>query len=134
MKLVKWAKSLCNTRCGTMSMARWSSGGQVLNYSVSYGLVPLAAIAGKTRTMPDEFINSEEDGLTTAFDNYCRPLIGSSVPEPHRLRAPRVLRCPTDPRAIAGAPRGSFTASCRPGEGCVLLIGVLKLTETLPFI
>ena len=66
----------------------------VLNYSVSYDLVPLAAVAGKTRTMPDEFINSEENGVTTAFDNYCRPLIGSSVPEPHRLRAPRVPELP----------------------------------------
>jgi 6-phosphofructokinase len=62
----------------------------VLNYSVSYDLVPLASVAGKTRIMSDEFINAEANGVTTAFDNYCRPLIGSSVPEPHRLRAPRV--------------------------------------------
>jgi 6-phosphofructokinase len=62
----------------------------VLNYSVSYDLVSLESVAGKTRVMPDEFINAEGDGVTTAFDNYCRPLIGSSVPEPHRLRAPRV--------------------------------------------
>jgi len=66
----------------------------VLNYSVSYDLVPLAGVAGKTRVMPDEFINSEANGITTAFDNYCRPLIGSSVPEPHRLRAPRVPSLP----------------------------------------
>jgi 6-phosphofructokinase 1 len=66
----------------------------VLNYSVSYDLVPLASVAGKTRVMPDEFINSEENGVTRAFDNYCRPLIGSSVPEPHRLRAPRVAALP----------------------------------------
>jgi 6-phosphofructokinase len=62
----------------------------VLNYSVSYDLVPLEGVAGKTRVMPDEFINAEGNGVTTAFDNYCRPLIGSSIPEPHRLRAPRV--------------------------------------------
>jgi 6-phosphofructokinase 1 len=66
----------------------------VLNYSVSYDLVPLESVAGKTRVMPDEFINSEGDGVTTAFDNYCRPLIGSSVPEAHRLRAPRVPALP----------------------------------------
>ena len=66
----------------------------VLNYSVSYDLVPLEAVAGKTRVMPDEFINAEGNGVTTAFDNYCRPLIGSSVPEPHRLRAPRVPALP----------------------------------------
>ena len=66
----------------------------VLNYSVSYDLVPLESVAGKTRVMPDEFINAEGNGVTTAFDNYCRPLIGSSVPEPHRLRAPRVPALP----------------------------------------
>ena len=66
----------------------------VLNYSVSYDLVPLEAVAGKTRVMPNEFINAEGDGVTTAFFNYCRPLIGSSVPEPHRLRAPRVPPLP----------------------------------------
>jgi ATP-dependent phosphofructokinase / diphosphate-dependent phosphofructokinase len=66
----------------------------VLNYSVSYDLVPLKDIAGKTRVMPAEFINAEGDGVTTAFFNYCRPLIGSSVPEPHRLRAPRVPLLP----------------------------------------
>ncbi len=66
----------------------------VLNYSVAYDLVSLASVAGKTRTMPDEFINSDANGVTTAFDNYCRPLIGSSVPEPHRLRAPRVPKVP----------------------------------------
>ena len=66
----------------------------VLNYSVSYDLVPLKEIAAKTRVMADEFINAEGDGVTTAFFNYCRPLIGSSVPEPHRLRAPRVPLLP----------------------------------------
>jgi ATP-dependent phosphofructokinase / diphosphate-dependent phosphofructokinase len=66
----------------------------VLNYSVSYDLAPLESVAGKTRVMPDEFINAEANGVTTAFENYCRPLIGSSVPEPHRLRAPRVPALP----------------------------------------
>jgi 6-phosphofructokinase 1 len=62
----------------------------VLNYSVTYGLVPLAEVAGKTRTMPDEFINEEANGVTDAFHNYCRPLVGSRFPESHRLRAPHV--------------------------------------------
>ena len=65
----------------------------VLNYSVSYDLVP-EEVAGKTRIMPDEFINAEGDGVTTAFFSYCRPLLGSAVPEPHRLRAPRVPAVP----------------------------------------
>jgi len=62
----------------------------VLNYSVTYGLVRLAEVAGKTRTMPAEFINEEGNGVTEAFCNYCRPLMGSGFPETHRLRAPNV--------------------------------------------
>jgi 6-phosphofructokinase 1 len=62
----------------------------VLNYSVSYGLVPLAEVAGKTRLMPDEFINEAGNGVTDHFQHYCRPLVGSGFPESHRLRAPRV--------------------------------------------
>ncbi|MCF7673997.1 MAG: 6-phosphofructokinase [Akkermansiaceae bacterium] len=64
----------------------------VLDYSVDYELVPLENVAGKTRHMPDNFINADGNGVTADFHNYCRPLIGSNVPEPHRLRAPRVKK------------------------------------------
>lgn len=66
----------------------------VLNYSVAYDLVPLTDVAAKTRHMPDEFINEEGNGVTPAFYSYCRPLVGSQFPEPHRLRAPRVRAIP----------------------------------------
>ena len=66
----------------------------VLNYSVSYGLVPLSEVAGKTRIMPSEFINGEGNGVTDAFSHYCRPLMGSGFPESHRLRAPHVPKIP----------------------------------------
>jgi ATP-dependent phosphofructokinase / diphosphate-dependent phosphofructokinase len=62
----------------------------VLNYSVDYDLVPLHKVAGKTRHMPDNFINAEGNGVTEDFLNYCRPLLGNNIPEPHRLRAPVV--------------------------------------------
>ncbi len=62
----------------------------VLDYGVDYELVPLANVAGKTRHMPDEFINAEGNGVTQAFHAYCRPLLGSGLPEPHRIRAPKV--------------------------------------------
>jgi 6-phosphofructokinase 1 len=62
----------------------------VLNYSVTYGLTALADVAGKTRTMPDDFINEAGNGTTQAFASYCRPLVGSGFAEPHRLRAPHV--------------------------------------------
>jgi 6-phosphofructokinase 1 len=47
-------------------------------------------VAGKTRHMPDHFINKDGNGVTLDFSNYCRPLLGSDLPEPHRLRAPVV--------------------------------------------
>jgi 6-phosphofructokinase 1 len=64
----------------------------VLDYGVDYELVPLENVAGKTRHMPDEFINSDGNGVTQAFHAYCRPLLGSGLPEPHRIRAPRVAK------------------------------------------
>jgi ATP-dependent phosphofructokinase / diphosphate-dependent phosphofructokinase len=64
----------------------------VPDYAVDYELVPLTNVAGKTRHMPDEFINSEGNGVTPAFHAYCRPLLGSGFPEPHRFRAPRVAK------------------------------------------
>jgi len=62
----------------------------VLDYSVSYDLVPIREVAAKTRHMPDEFLIADGNHVTTDFLNYCRPLVGSNFPEPHRLRAPRV--------------------------------------------
>ena len=66
----------------------------VLDYGVDYDLVPLTEVAGKTKTMPAEFLNAEGNGVTEAFRAYCRPLVGSSLPEPHRLRPPRVAKVP----------------------------------------
>ncbi len=62
----------------------------VLDYSVDYELVPIEKVAGKTRHMPDEFINEAGNGVTEDFLNYCRPLLGSNLAEAHRLRAPSV--------------------------------------------
>jgi len=62
----------------------------VLDYDVNYELVPLTSVAAKTRHMPDEFINAEGNGVTEAFHKYGRPLLGTHMPEPFRLRAPRV--------------------------------------------
>jgi ATP-dependent phosphofructokinase / diphosphate-dependent phosphofructokinase len=55
-------------------------------YSVEYRLTPLAEVAGKTRTMPEEFISASGTGVTDAFRFYLRPLLGSGLPEAHRLR------------------------------------------------
>lgn len=62
------------------------------SYAVDYQLAPLAEIAAKTRTMPDEFTNEEGNNVTDAFLFYVRPLLGSGLQSPQRLRAPRVAK------------------------------------------
>ena len=61
-------------------------------YSVDYELLPLAAVAGKTRTMEDEFIAASGTDVTDAFRLYLRPLLGSAMPDAFRLRARPVDR------------------------------------------
>ena len=56
------------------------------SYSVDYRLTPLAEVAGKTRTMPDAFIGANGTSVTDAFRLYLRPLLGSGLPDVHRLR------------------------------------------------
>ncbi|NTV34323.1 MAG: 6-phosphofructokinase [Deltaproteobacteria bacterium] len=62
------------------------------NYSVDYQLSALSEIAARTKTMPDEFISAEANDVTEAFYAYARPLLGSGMPQPHRLRAPQVTK------------------------------------------
>ncbi len=55
-------------------------------YSVDYELLPVSAVAGKTRTMEDEFITDSGTDVTDAFRMYLRPLLGSGMPDAFRLR------------------------------------------------
>ncbi len=55
-------------------------------YSVDYKLLPLAAVAGKTRVMDDRFISDSGTDVTDAFRMYLRPLLGSGMPDAFRLR------------------------------------------------
>jgi 6-phosphofructokinase 1 len=64
-------------------------------YSADYTLLPLQAVAGKTRTMDDAFIADSGTDVTDAFRMYLRPLLGSGMPDAFRLRpnaVPKVLR------------------------------------------
>ena len=61
-------------------------------YSVDYRLTPLPEVAGKTRHMPDHFINETGNNVTDAFRYYVRPLLGSGLQSAQRLRAPKVSR------------------------------------------
>ena len=58
-------------------------------YSVDYRLAALTDVAGKTRHMPDEFINAAGNHITDAFKFYLRPLLGSGLSSATHLRAPR---------------------------------------------
>lgn len=55
-------------------------------YSVDYELLPLEAVAGKTRIMEDEFITASGTDVTDVFRMYLRPLLGSGMPDAFRLR------------------------------------------------
>jgi 6-phosphofructokinase 1 len=59
-------------------------------YSVDFQLVPLEAVAGKTRVMEDEFIADSGTDITDSFRLYLRPLLGSGMPDAYRLRLNRV--------------------------------------------
>jgi 6-phosphofructokinase 1 len=67
-------------------------------YSVDYELLPLSAVAGKTRTMEDEFISASGTDVTDAFRLYLRPLLGSGLPDAFRLRPNAVERVLNRPR------------------------------------
>lgn len=49
-------------------------------YKVSYDVVPLAAVARETRSMPDAFISPEGNDVTQDFLDYARPLVGDLPP------------------------------------------------------
>ena len=61
-------------------------------YSVDYELLPLEAVAGKTRVMEDEFISASGTDVTDAFRMYLRPLLGSGMPDAYRLRPAPVAK------------------------------------------
>ncbi len=67
-------------RDGSVAIQRTGS------YAVDYALLPLDAVAGKTRVMEDEFITASGTDVTDAFRQYLAPLLGSNMPEGARLR------------------------------------------------
>jgi 6-phosphofructokinase 1 len=61
-------------------------------YSADFQLQPLQAVAGRTRTMEDEFITASGTDVTDAFRLYLRPLLGSGMPDAFRLRMAPVAK------------------------------------------
>ena len=65
-------------------------------YSVDYRLTPLAEVAQKTRRMSDAFIAPNGTDVSDEFLMYLRPLLGSGMPDVHRLRLHRVQKVLVD--------------------------------------
>jgi 6-phosphofructokinase 1 len=63
---------------------------RVADYAVDYPLIPLEAVAGKTRVMEDDLINPAGNDVTKAFFDYLRPLLGADMIEVARLRGAEV--------------------------------------------
>ena len=61
-------------------------------YAADYELVALQEVAGKTRVMDDAFIADSGNDITDAFRAYLQPLLGTDLPEAHRLRAAPVAK------------------------------------------
>jgi 6-phosphofructokinase len=64
---------------------------RVGEYAVEYELLKLTDVAAKTKVMADEFINAEGNGVTEAFLNYARPLVGE-LAIMDRIAAPMVYK------------------------------------------
>ena len=62
------------------------------SYAVDYVLLPLRDVAGKTRTMEDEFISASGTDVTETFVRYLRPLLGAGMPDAFKLRGQPVAR------------------------------------------
>jgi 6-phosphofructokinase 1 len=65
---------------------------RISDYSVDYALVKLAKVGGKTKVMKDAFIAPAGSGVTPAFREYLRPLLGSDLPQPARLRGGAIAK------------------------------------------
>jgi ATP-dependent phosphofructokinase / diphosphate-dependent phosphofructokinase len=81
-KAVQYAMS--GDRSGSVTIHRTA------NYAVDYKLSPFKDIAAKTRKMPDEFIAGSGTHVTEAFHRYLEPLLGTGMPQVHRLCSPAV--------------------------------------------
>ncbi|MBC8339123.1 MAG: 6-phosphofructokinase [Rhodospirillales bacterium] len=74
-------------RDGTVTIHRTGEGA---SYGTEYKLSKLEDVAGKTKVMADEFIADSNSDITDAFVTYLKPLLGSDMPDTHRLEAGRV--------------------------------------------
>jgi 6-phosphofructokinase 1 len=62
------------------------------DYAVDYAIVKLAKVGGKTKVMADAFIAPSGSDVTPLFQEYLRPLLGSDLPQPARLRSGAIAK------------------------------------------
>lgn len=74
---------------GSVAMKRTGSG---KHYGVEYFRTELANVAEKTKSMPDEFITPEGNGVTPAFVEYALPLVGQLPQTEYLGNYPRIKR------------------------------------------
>ncbi|HDS84465.1 MAG TPA: 6-phosphofructokinase [Phycisphaerales bacterium] len=67
---VQWSMKEDN---GSVAIKRTGTG---INYAADYFRTDLKNVAEKTKSVPDEFINAEGNGMTPAFVDYALPLVG----------------------------------------------------------
>jgi 6-phosphofructokinase 1 len=58
---------------GSVAMKRTGEGD---NYGVEYFRTDLSNVAEHTKSVPDEYINADGNGMTDAFIEYAKPLVG----------------------------------------------------------
>ncbi len=72
---------------GSVAMKRTGNGA---NYGVEYFRTDLSKVAEKTKSVPDEYINAEGNGMTKAFIEYALPLTGGLPQTEYLGTYPRV--------------------------------------------
>ncbi|MBN1149674.1 6-phosphofructokinase [candidate division WOR-3 bacterium] len=58
-------------------------------YEVEYDLTPLNEVAGKTKLMPKEFYDADQNNVTKSFMLYAKPLVGA-FPDSVKLSARKI--------------------------------------------
>ena len=64
---------------------------RVGDYAVEYKLLKLEEVAGRTKTMPPEFITEAGNYVTNEFKSYARPLVGDLAVR-DRIAAPTIFK------------------------------------------
>jgi 6-phosphofructokinase len=72
---------------GSVAIKRTGNGA---NYAVELFRTELKNVAEKTKSMPDEFINADGNGITDAFVEYAMPLVGDLPKTEYLGNRPRI--------------------------------------------